>query len=55
MAFCPYLCPLRVPARFDFGPENEHFAARLGRRTQGRRKGWVVGYRFATGIRDRDA
>ena len=32
----------------DFGPENEPFAARLGLKTPGLRKPWVVEYRLAT-------
>ncbi len=46
----PFAPAARAPAASDFGPENEPFAARLGRRTGGWRKGWVVEYRFAAAI-----
>ncbi len=46
----PYPLTLRAPAGRDLGPENERFAARLGRRTQAWREGWVVEYRFAVSI-----
>ncbi len=49
-AALPFAPAVRAPARFDFDPENEHFVARLGRRTQGWRQGWVAEYRFATGV-----
>ena len=52
-AALPFAPGARSLAASDFAPESEHFGGFLGRRTQGWRKGWVVGYRFAVSVKSR--